>query len=359
MPKESLRTRIANKFAEANSWGVAPTLAKREQRFVDHITDRLAKANESGKRTNISQRWAPVVARVARSPQAGFTPELLRAQKQKLKPVEEVRVHGELNNVQAKRAAGQDVGAFMDLARDARSSMHTLMSQPVGRRMMSEIDTRSAQNRAHAGDNAKVYIRSLKAGDTSNMNAPHIGQGMTEGYRFDGREGRGWGSEVRIDPNEAKANRFIGLGHEMVHAHRLAHGKAVGVPQLNQANHPLFTDPLSQGAMVDPKDNVRLGQHLMNVVQQAGHHQEEFETVGLSRTPRGAFNPSENALRQEHGLALRTNYSGLRPGHLDETIAQSDELFDKRSGPTKAWHSLFGGSPAPTPVSGMIKRYKD
>ena len=358
MPKDSLRTRVANKFAEANRTGVAPKVSGREQRLVDDVTARLSKANETGKQAEIPKRWAPVVARVARTPQAGFTPELLRAQKQKLKPVEEVHVHRDLNNVQVKRAAGQDVGSFVDLAADARRSMHTLMSKPGGNQMMKELDTRITKNSAHAGDHAKVYIRSLKAGDTSNMNAPHAVQGVQEGYRFDGKEGKGWGSEVRINPDEATSNRFIGLGHEMVHAHRLAHGKAVGVPQLNQANHPLFKDPISQGADIEPAKNAGFGKHLMDVVQTANHLQEEFETVGLSKAPRGAFNPTENMLRTEHGLAERTDYSKTKPGHMDKTVTESDAFFDKRSAATKLWHSVSGGQP-PTPVSSMIKRYKD
>ena len=332
MPKESLRTRVANKLAAANRSGVAPTFAKREERLVPALV---------------------------RSPRAGFTGAMLDAQKQKLRRVEEVRVHGGLDNVHVKRAAGQDAGAFADLAADARRSMHTLMSKPGGERMMKEIDARVTQNRAHAGDNAKVYISSTKRGDTSNMNSPHIAPGLEQGYRFDGKEGKGWGSEVRIDPNEAKFNRFVGLGHEMVHAHRLAHGKAVGVPQINQADHALFKNPLSLGADIEHGKNAAFGQHMMDVVQHANHLQEEFETVGLSKTPRGAFNPSENMLRAEHGLRARTEYSSMKPGHADKSVKTSDAFFDKRSTGSKLWHGVFGSSPAPTPVSDMVKRYKD
>ena len=359
---DSLRTRVIDKFAAASSAGTAPNVTKREQRIVDGVTSKLAKANAEGKRADIPRRWAPVVARVARTSAAGFTPELLQAQAQKLKRVEKVQVHGDLSNVHVKRSTGESAAAFTDLAADARRSMHTLMSKPVGHQMMTELDARITQNRVHAGDHAQVHISSTKASDTSNMNAPHVAPGLAQGYRFDGKEGKGWGSEVRIDSNAATANRFIGLGHEMVHAHRLAHGKAVGVPQINQADHPLFTNPVSLGALVEPKDNAALGRHLTNVVQQAGHHQEEFETVGLSPTPRGAFNPSENALRAEHNRPLRTDYSGLKPGHLDKTIAESDALFDRRSSMNKWMHETSGGKlgdKAPTPVSGMVKRYKD
>ncbi|GAB3029777.1 hypothetical protein GCM10027285_10340 [Oleiagrimonas citrea] len=332
MPKESLRTRVANKLAEANRTGKAPKLAKREERFVP---------------------------RLARKPRAGFTPELLQRQKGALRRVEEVNVHGSLNNVQVKRTSAQDVGSFVDLATDARRSMHEVMSKPGGHRMMTELDDRIGRNRAHAGTHANVYIRSLKPTDTSNMNSPHAAPGVEEGYRFDGHEGRGWGSEVRYDPSASTANRFIGLGHEMVHAHRLAHGKAVGVPQLNQSGNPLFTDPRSVGASVDSGQNVAFGTHLMNVVQQANHLQEEFETVGLSPTPRGAFNPTENMLRQEHNKPLRDNYSRMRPGQFDDTVNRSDALFDRRSTASKIWHGISGNSPAPTPVRNLVKRYKD
>ncbi|MBT2118340.1 hypothetical protein KK141_11840 [Dyella sp. LX-66] len=365
MPKDSLRTRVVEKFAAANSAGVAPKVAPREQRFVKDITSKLSKANAEGKRADIPKRWAPVVARVARTSAAGFTPELLQAQKQKLKRVEKVQVHGELANVHVKRSAGESAAAFTDLAADARRSMHTLMSKPGGHQMMKELDTRITQNRQHAGEHAGVHISSTKAGETSNMNAPHIapGQGLAQsvgqGYRFDGKEGKGWGSEVRINPNEAKANRFIGLGHEMVHAHRLAHGKGVGVPEINQANHALFTDPASLGSQVDAAENARFGQHLKSVVGHSNQLQEEFETIGLARTPRGAFNPSENMLRAEHNLPARTEYSKLKPGHDKDTLAQSDALFDNRWWGKRLWHSVFGGYPAPTPVKDMVKRYKD
>lgn len=365
MPKDSLRTRVVEKFAAANSAGVAPKVAPREQRFVKDITSKLSKANAEGKRADIPKRWAPVVARVARTSAAGFTPELLQAQAQKLKRVEKVQVHGELANVHVKRSAGESAAAFTDLAADARRSMHTLMSKPGGHQMMKEIDARITQNRQHAGEHAGVHISSTKPGETSNMNAPHIapGQGLAQsvgqGYRFDGKEGKGWGSEVRINPNEAKANRFIGLGHEMVHAHRLAHGKAVGVPDVNQPNHALFTNPASLGSQADSAQNVAFGQHLKNVVSHTNHLQEEFETVGLSKTPRGAFNPTENMLRAEHGLKARADYSKAKPGDTDDAIAKGDALFDNRSGISKAWHGLTGKSPAPTPVSDMVKRYKD
>jgi hypothetical protein len=359
MPKDSLRTRVVEKFAAANSAGVAPKVAPREQRFVNEVTSKLSKANAEGKRADVPKRWAPVVARVARTSAAGFTPELLQAQKQKLKRVETVQVHGELSNVHAKRSAGESAAAFTDLATDARRSMHTLMSKPGGHQMMKELDARITQNRQHAGDHAGVHSSSTKPTDTSNMNSPHIAQGLGQGYRFDGKEGKGWGSEVRINPNEAKANRFIGLGHEMVHAHRLAHGKGVGVPDVNQPNHALFTNPASLGSQVDAGQNAAFGQHLKNVVTHSNHLQEEFETVGLSRTPRGAFNPSENMLRAEHGLRARTDYSGLKPGHHDATIAQGDAVFDNRWWGKRLWHSVFGGYPAPTPVKDMVKRYKD
>ena len=296
---------------------------------------------------------------MARTSAAGFTPELLQAQAQKLKRVEKVQVHGELSNVQVKRSAGESAAAFTDLATDARRSMHTLMSEKGGHRMMKELDARITQNRKHAGDNANVHISSTKASDTSNMNAPHIAPGLEQGYRFDGKEGKGWGSEVRINPNEAKANRFIGLGHEMVHAHRLAHGKAVGVPDINQANHALFTNPAALGSQAESGQNVAFGQHLKNVVTHTNHLQEEFETVGLAKTPRGAFNPSENMLRAEHGLKARTSYSGAKPGDTESSITQGDALFDNRSGVKKVWHDAFGGSPAPTPVRDMVKRYQD
>ncbi|MGO4703006.1 M91 family zinc metallopeptidase [Dyella sp. 2RAB6] len=359
MPKDSLRTRVVEKFAAANRTGVAPKMTAREQRIVDKVSSKLAKAVATGKPADIGKRWQPVVSRVARTPAAGITAQMLEARKAKLKPVEQVHVHRELSNVHVKRTDGESAAAFTDLAVDARRSMHTLMSQKGGHQMMKEVDARVTQNRQHAGDNAAVYIRSTKSSDTSNMNAPHpVLPGVKEGYRFDGKAGKGWGSEVRINPNEARSDRFIGLGHEMVHAHRLAHGRAVSVPQLSQPDHPLFKDPISVGAQTEKNMNEKLGQRLLTLVHRTTLLQEEFETVGLSKPPGGGFHPTENMLRAEHGLKARADYSKAKPGHTDKDIKEFDELFDNRSGIKKAWHDLTGGSPAPTPLSDMVKRYK-
>ena len=63
-------------------------------------------------------------------------------------------------------------------------------------------------------------------------------------------------------------------------------------------------------------------------------------------------------LRAEHGLKARADYSKAKPGDTDDAIAKGDALFDNRSAASKAWHGLTGRSPAPTPVSDMVKRYK-
>jgi hypothetical protein len=365
MRKPSLRNRLISKFAAANRAGIAPRIAPRDRRFIKAITAQLAKVNQASMRgqgtlpkVTIPERWVPVTARVARTPQAGFTPELLEAQRRKLHRVEEADAHGELANLKVRRAAGQDAGAFLDLLADTRHSIHLLMSQPVGRRLLTGLDTRIEANRVRIGDNADVFISSTRPGDTSNINAPHLNAGVEEGYRFDGREGRGWGSEVRYNPHEPRAARFIGLGHELVHAYRLAHGKAVGVPQLNQANHPLFRDPISLGANVDRGQNAAFGRHLLDVVQNVNHQREEFETVGLLDTPRsGAFRLSENALRSEHNLPLRRAYARLTPATLYSAVDSAAPIFESRSLVAKIWQKVSRQEAPPTPVRVLIDRY--
>ncbi|HEY9130154.1 MAG TPA: M91 family zinc metallopeptidase [Dyella sp.] len=365
MRKPSLRDRLVDKFAKANRAGVAPGIAPRDRRFIDAITGQLARANQANMRedgvvpgVSIPKRWTPVTARVARTPQAGFTPELLEAQRRRLRRIESAVPHGELVNVNVRRAAGEDVGAFLDLLADTRHSLHRLMSEPIGRELLTRLDARIGWNRVSIGDNADVFIGSTRPGDESNINAPHVQAGLEEGYRFDGVEGQGWGSEVRYNPYEPRAIRFIGLGHELVHAYRLAHGKAVGIPQLNQAGHALFNDPMSLGANVDRARNVAFGRHLLDVVQNVNHQREEFETVGLLTTPRsGTFQPSENALRSEHNLPLRRDYSRLTPATLYSAVDSVAPIFESRSLIAKIWQKVSRQQTAPTPVRALIDRY--
>jgi hypothetical protein len=326
--KPSLRTRVAEKLRQANATGTAPTIAPREARLVPEL---------------------------ARSPRAGFTPELLARQKAALRRVDDLPLNHDLPSLHVERRAHEHAGTYTDLVADARSSTARLRSQPEGNRLLTELNTRAGQNAATIGPQARVAIRSTLPTDTTNINTPLIEGSshaeVAQGYRFDQAEGTGRGSEVRINPNQPSANRFIGLGHELVHSHRQAHGRAVGVPQLNQAAHPLFNDPASLGA--DVGNSRGFGAHLTDVASHHNQLQEEFETVGLRPTPRAATSPTENALRAEHGLPARGDYSGARPGSTDGLIRDSDAPFDRRNW----WQRNVSGVAAPTPFSDMLRRY--
>ena len=86
---------------------------------------------------------------------------------------------------------------------------------------------------------------------------------------------------------------------------------------------------------------------------------EKFETVGLERTLRmgDGFVPTENLIRHEQGFALRTHYSGHRPGdaELRETTTLAGTATDICNFKQKHW-----GSPTPpSPLRRMMKNLMD
>ncbi|GEL69235.1 type III secretion system effector protein [Myxococcus virescens] len=78
---------------------------------------------------------------------------------------------------------------------------------------------------------------------------------------------------------------------------------------------------------------------------------EEFETVGLRPTPhtRTGWAPSDNMIRAEHGLPLRQDCSGMRPGNNSNTTHLS--MFDVGSDNRSFFQRLRG---EPSPVGGIV-----
>ena len=280
----------------------------------------------------------PVVSetRSAAAPSAAgvvqcFTPtaDELTAGRARLKRADHGVLNPNLRGIRARRSAGESAADYYDHMLDARASINRLASQPTGSRMLGELNARTAAvNPGAVGDeqNAPLTVADVYSGKglapDSQMSASPRHDGtygsVQKAYRYNGAPSAGQATRINYNGSAPKANRWNSLGHELVHAWRNAHGRAVSPPEVSPMHdHPLLNPPTPP------------------VVRQViGHHaqmQEEFETVGLSPTPNVAWAPTENAIRAEHGLPARDNYSGARPGDDAEMMRNVDQGTDDRS----------------------------
>jgi hypothetical protein len=288
---------------------------------------------------------------------------------QRLRQADYGVVHPDLGGIRARRGAGQSNVDYMRFVEDTRSSISRLASRPEGARMLTGLNARTAAvNPGRVGDEHRspLTVADVRSGrglaPDSQMShrprldpaAPDLHADLQRGYRFAGRHGTGIASNVNYDESRAgeahqtgaagprhlqrDPNRFVSLGHELVHAYRAAHGYAVNDPTLSQRRNdavlhlPKVEDPNNPGKLTDPTSLVprTIAHHAM--------HREEFETVGLMPTPRVGNSPTENLIRAEHGLPLRQDYSGARPGgRQDQNLRNVDQATDDRWGVQKLW----------------------
>ena len=268
------------------------------------------------------------------------TPDELVQRKLMLRRADYGVTHPMLPGIRSRRGAGQSVPDYFEHMVDTRRSAARLMSRPSGRQMLEQLNaqTGNVTDPGHVQDEqhnpATVVDISSGAGlaaDNQMQQAPrHDGtyQDIQRAYRFDGQRGAGQASRVNYNHTALGANRFNSLGHELVHAWRAAHGVAVSPPEVSQRRD----DPIlaaGPGGLVG------------NVIGEAARQREEFETIGLLPTPGMPGAPSENLIRQEHGLPQRADYSGVPVGALNQSITNLDQGTDDRSG----WDRLWGAPP--------------
>ncbi|ASP38490.1 hypothetical protein CHH28_07300 [Bacterioplanes sanyensis] len=255
------------------------------------------------------------------------TADELVAARQALRRADFGVAHSKATNIRVRRAHGQSAASYYDHMLDTRRSMNKLMSQDTGKHLVQQINTRGAyldpgqRRNEHANPYSFVDIFQ---GDR-NAARPKLDPldpigSAQKAYRYDGTASEGTGTHVTYNSNQANANRFIGLGHELIHAYRNAHGMAVSAPDVSpMRNEPVLATPIGGGSTV----NTVVGQHSLL--------KEEFETVGIQGTPGHGAIPTENRLRAEHGRPARNDYSGARPGgQTDQALASVDEATDNR-----------------------------
>ncbi|WP_002637602.1 M91 family zinc metallopeptidase [Myxococcus hansupus] len=259
------------------------------------------------------------------------TPSELQTGKDNLRRTDYGVTHPDLQGIRTRRDNGQSGADFADFTRDTRVSTDTLMSQPNGRRMMTELNGRTqAVNPGVTGTQRQpLTVADIYSGRNAGMPNSHVPRNdgtyasTRPAYRYDGMPGAGRPSNINYN-EQGGAQRFNSLGHESVHAWRASNGlqvsplaasKHANAPVFNQ--HPQYTTPMKETV----EERLRL--------------REEFETIGLRPTPHtpAGWAPSENAIRAEHGLPSRQDYSGFRPGNnsIDESFKIYDQGTDNRT----------------------------
>lgn len=258
----------------------------------------------------------------------------------------------DLSGIRVRRTVGENAADYYDRMLDIRRGIHRLGQGVGGNRMLTEINARTAALNPGAPGTAYAPATAVDIGHGAAMTArPRVDSTLPVpamlaqarlAYRLDGAAGGGQASHIGYNHQALSANRHISLGHELVHAWRNAHGRAVGdtrtaVPAIRDT--PLLDQRLS------PRTTVR------TLADTHALEKEEHETVGLAPTPGVAWAPSENMVRAEQGRPARLDYSGTVPGHLDGAVANIDQSMDDRS-----FFDRMRGVAAPRPLHDLLER---
>lgn len=275
------------------------------------------------------------------------TPSELQTGKDNLRRTDYGVTHPDLQGIRTRRDNGQSGADFADFNSDVRTSTHQLMSQPNGRQMMTELNGRTqAVNPGVTGTlRQPVTVADIYSGRNATLPNAHAPRNdgtfasTRPAYRHDGMPSAGRPSDIKYNEQGA-GPRFNSLGHESVHAWRASNGLQVSpLAASKHADAPVFhQQPAYTHAMKETVDDrLRLT--------------EEFETVGLRPTPhtRTGWAPNENLIRAEHGLPLRQDYSGMRPGN--NTVNTNLSMFDQGSDNRNFFQRMSG---QPTPVGKIL-----
>ncbi|RKH41538.1 M91 family zinc metallopeptidase [Corallococcus llansteffanensis] len=276
-------------------------------------------------------------------PKAPVSPAELKTGKNNLKPADYGVVDPKLQGIRTRRDSKQSGADFADFTQDVRNSTNKLTSKPVGNRMLTELNGRTqAVNPGATGTLRKpLTVADISSGRNAALPNAHVPRNdgtfssSRPAYRFDGRPGAGTASDIKYNEKDS-GPRFNNLGHESVHAWRASNGVQVSPLEASKhSNADVF------------KQNPAFSSDMKKTVDTRLMLTEEFETVGLRPTPHTKNNwaPSENAIRAEHGLPSRQDYSGLKPDVKhggDDAFKNYDEGTDARN-----FFQKLAGQPSP------------
>jgi hypothetical protein len=274
-------------------------------------------------------------------PKPQVTPSQLQDGKSKLKPTDYGVVDPSLQGIRTRRDNGQTGAQFADFTQDVRTSTNRLTSKPVGNQMLNDINGRTQAVNPGATGTLRQPLTSMDIYSGRNAQLPNSHVPRNDGtlsstrpaYRFDGQPGSGTASDVRYNENGG-GQRFNSLGHESVHAWRASNGLQVSpLAASKHSDAAVFQKyPEHSNAMKETVDDrLRLS--------------EEFETIGLRPTPHTKNNPTENAIRAEHGLPSRQDYSGMT---ADGKNSNDSNFNDYDAGTdTRNFFQKVSGQPSP------------
>ncbi|NTX51426.1 hypothetical protein HUA74_23610 [Myxococcus sp. CA051A] len=275
------------------------------------------------------------------------TPAELQNGKNNLKPTDYGVAHPDLQGIRTRRDSGQSGADFADFTSDVRDSTHRLTSKPEGGRLMTELNDRTSHvNPGAIGTQRNpLTVADIYSGRDAAMpmsHAPRHNGGLDSlrpAYRYEGQPGAGTASRINYNEN-APGQRFNSLGHESVHAWRAANGVQVS--------------PLAASKHHDADVFKRFPEHSANMkdtVETRLRLREEFETVGLRPTPHtpAGWAPTENKIRQEHGLPSRQDYSGMLPDRNQNDVNLGN--YDAGSDTRNPFQKMLG---TPSPIGKIL-----
>lgn len=192
------------------------------------------------------------------------------------------------------RGANMTGTQFADFVVSTRRAMTQLDSGHTGHQMLAQTNQRlsAAHGNVFITHSAGVNDAADNFGAARYQNPANAMFRQANGARGAGGIGTtvNWNPENR-DVNGVGRPSFIGLGHELVHAWRNAHGATLHRRPAADMFNPLLLNQFP---------NLRRDRH-------AAVGMDEGQTVGLSRLIH-EWMPSENALRAEHGVQARRSY---------------------------------------------------
>lgn len=192
----------------------------------------LDPAVRRGLRAARARAGHPVAGNAGANPLAvPITPQTLQAGEAGLRRVDALPVAGDLPAITVHRGADH-AGEYADLLADTRASASRLRQGATGQSLLRGLQQRSDAMQAHlplAARQPIVSIQSARNRAAGNFQAANVLNNVAArpAYRYDGQAGAGIASNVGYNEREARGHRFIGLGHELVHAYRAAHGIGV------------------------------------------------------------------------------------------------------------------------------------
>ncbi|WP_284195188.1 M91 family zinc metallopeptidase [Chitinimonas prasina] len=226
----------------------------------------------------------------------GVTPDLLAAGRAALRPADR-GVASSTHERFTVRRGGLSNAEFADFTVQTRRAMAKLDTKYTANRMFTETNATLRASHGWVDIQRSANVNDAEA-QVANRHNPNLGM-----YRqANGQRGAGGiGTTVNWNPDnlvvgaERRPN-FIGLGHELVHAWRNAHGAT-----------------MFRRSALDEFNALPAQRPAMRQARIVATGTDEGETVGLMRRP-GEWMPSENHIRQEHFLLRRLDYGDYFQG---------------------------------------------